>query len=87
MVHAAELTPAAPVKALEVGNFYATTGVTLKSVRFKGNELTVEDTGFYQLIVVCFFRAGAEWHEWHGLGWKCPGIFSRAGQDGEFTHS
>lgn len=42
MVHADELTPAALVKALEAGSFYATTGVTLKSVQFKGNRLTVE---------------------------------------------
>jgi hypothetical protein len=42
MVQAKELTPEALVAAMEKGDFYATTGVTLKSIRFSDNQLTVE---------------------------------------------
>lgn len=42
MVRAAELTPSAIVAALEGGDFYASTGVTLADVRREGRTLTVE---------------------------------------------
>ncbi|MBI4579248.1 MAG: hypothetical protein HY718_06070, partial [Planctomycetes bacterium] len=42
MVQATELTPEALVAAMERGDFYATTGVTLQCVQFKDNTLTVE---------------------------------------------
>ena len=42
MVKAASLPAADLVGAMEKGNFYATTGVTLKDVRFAKNELTIE---------------------------------------------
>lgn len=42
MVRAKELTPEALVKAMEAGDFYPTTGVLLKSIRFANNQLTIE---------------------------------------------
>ncbi len=41
MVRAAELTPAALIEAMEMGEFYASTGVTLEDVQFDGNTLSV----------------------------------------------
>ncbi len=41
MVRAAELTPEALIEAMERGDFYASTGVTLEDVRFSGNTLNV----------------------------------------------
>jgi hypothetical protein len=42
MVRAAELTPAALIAAMEAGDFYASSGVTLRDVRHSDNALTVE---------------------------------------------
>lgn len=42
MVRAKELTPAALIAAMESGDFYASTGVTLKEVEFKKRKLEVE---------------------------------------------
>jgi hypothetical protein len=42
MVRARELTPEAIVRAMEAGDFYASTGVTLRDVRFVNGELTIE---------------------------------------------
>jgi hypothetical protein len=42
MVCAGELTPEAIITAMETGDFYATTGVTLSNVSFDGKELTIE---------------------------------------------
>jgi len=42
MVRAGQLTPEALVAAMEAGNFYASTGVSLKSVRFADNALSIE---------------------------------------------
>jgi len=41
MVKARELTPASLIAAMEQGDFYATTGVELKSVEFNGNTLKI----------------------------------------------
>ena len=41
MVRAAELTPAALIEAMEKGDFYASTGVTLEDVQFDGSTLSV----------------------------------------------
>jgi hypothetical protein len=45
MVHAAELTPTALVTAMEAGDFYATSGVRLKSVVRTKDRLSVEVDG------------------------------------------
>lgn len=42
MVHAETLTAASLIKALEAGQFYATTGVTLRAVTFKNDVLHIE---------------------------------------------
>lgn len=42
MVRAEALTPAALIKAMEQGYFYATTGVTLREISFTNNQLKVE---------------------------------------------
>jgi len=42
MVHAAELTAASLIEAMESGDFYASTGVTLKSTTFSEGFLAVE---------------------------------------------
>ena len=42
MVRATELSPAALIEAMERGDFYASTGVTLKDVRLDGKTLTVQ---------------------------------------------
>lgn len=42
MVKAKELTPAALIAAMERGDFYASTGVTLKDVSFRDNKLSVQ---------------------------------------------
>jgi hypothetical protein len=42
MVRARDLSPGALIEAMESGNFYATTGVELKDVRFAGRKLAVE---------------------------------------------
>ncbi len=41
-VKATELTPEAIINSLEAGDFYASTGVSLKRVEFKNNQLSVE---------------------------------------------
>jgi hypothetical protein len=45
MVRAESLTPAALISAMEAGDFYASSGVTLKDVRRANGELTVEIDG------------------------------------------
>lgn len=45
VVRAAELEPQAIVKAMERGEFYASTGVSLRDVRFAGDTLLVEIEG------------------------------------------
>jgi hypothetical protein len=42
MVRAEKLTPAALVAAMEKGDFYASTGVTLRRIEFKNNTLRIE---------------------------------------------
>jgi hypothetical protein len=42
MVNATELTPASLIAAMEAGEFYASTGVSLKSISFSDGLLTVE---------------------------------------------
>ncbi|HOA73073.1 MAG TPA: histidinol-phosphatase [Phycisphaerae bacterium] len=42
MVRAEKLTPESLVEAMEKGDFYPTTGVILKDIRFENNTLTVE---------------------------------------------
>ena len=42
MVKSKELTPSALIKAMESGNFYASTGVTLTENSFKNNKLEIE---------------------------------------------
>ena len=42
MVQADSLNPASIINAMEAGNFYATTGVKLKSVRTSGRELKIQ---------------------------------------------
>ncbi len=42
MVRATALTPATLIAAMEAGDFYATTGVTLKDVRFDGQQLSIQ---------------------------------------------
>lgn len=42
MVHATELTPEAMVTAMEAGDFYSSTGVTLKSITHNDQTLTVQ---------------------------------------------
>jgi len=42
MVFAKDLTPESLIEAMEIGDFYSTTGVTLKSVEFDGKALRVE---------------------------------------------
>ncbi len=42
MVRAAELSPTALITAIQAGDFYASTGVSLRSVRFADGQLTVE---------------------------------------------
>ncbi len=41
MVRACHLTPESIIEAMEAGDFYASTGVVLKDIRFDGKELTV----------------------------------------------
>lgn len=41
MVHADSLTPASLIHAMEAGEFYASTGITLKDVAFRNNELSL----------------------------------------------
>lgn len=41
MVHADSLTPASLIHAMEAGEFYASTGVTLKDVTFRNNNLSL----------------------------------------------
>ena len=42
MVRAPELSPAAIIKAMEAGDFYASSGVRLKDIRFKSNTLAID---------------------------------------------
>lgn len=42
MVRATHLTPESIIKAMKAGDFYASSGVTLKDVRFDGSTLSVE---------------------------------------------
>lgn len=45
MVQADSLTPTSLITAMEAGKFYATTGVTLKTLTFNNNELVIEVDG------------------------------------------
>ena len=41
MVHASELTPGAMIDAMQKGDFYSSTGITLKEVRFRNKQLKI----------------------------------------------
>lgn len=41
MVHARSLNPSSIIEAMESGNFYATTGVTIRDIQFAKNELSI----------------------------------------------
>lgn len=61
MVQADSLTPASLIAAMEAGQFYATTGVTLKRLEFNKNKLSVEvaqETGITYTISFIGCRKG-----------------------------
>jgi hypothetical protein len=64
MVRAKELTATALISALEAGDFYASSGVTLRDVTFKDNKLTVRvepQTGIAYSIQFIGTRRPVDW--------------------------
>ena len=79
-VRAAARTAAAVLEALRLGNFYASSGVSIASIALRGAELRVVAPDAEGIAVIGKSGARLAWIEGHQLVWNaagCPGPYFR----------